>query len=113
MDRLKIVWISLIVAPLVFDGAPDASVATATGFGPTNVVLGSELRTLDQAAVAAHLDALNPTLSDRQVARISRAVLKYSAKYELDPALVLGVITQESAARLWARSPKGAIGPSR
>ena len=110
MDRLKVAWITLIVAPLVFDGARDAPVGTATDFGPTQVVLGSELRALGQAAVAAHLDALNPTLSDRQVERISRAVLKYSAKYELDPALVLGVITQESGARLWARSPKGAIG---
>ncbi len=110
MDRLKVVWITLIVAPLVFDRAPDTSVATPTESAPTNLVLGSEARTLGQEAVAAHLDALNPTLSDRQVERISRAVLKYSAKYELDPALVLGVITQESAARLWVRSPKGAIG---
>jgi soluble lytic murein transglycosylase-like protein len=65
---------------------------------------------LGRAAVAAHLNTLNPSLSDRQVDRIARAVLKYSAKYDLDPALVLGVITQESTARPWVRSPKGAIG---
>ena len=36
--------------------------------------------------------------------------MKFSGKYRLDPALVLAVITQESTARPWVRSEKGALG---
>jgi soluble lytic murein transglycosylase-like protein len=37
-------------------------------------------------------------------------ILRYSAKYSLDPLLVTAVIEVESAGRPWARSPKGALG---
>jgi soluble lytic murein transglycosylase-like protein len=37
-------------------------------------------------------------------------VIRYSAKYALDPELVTAVLLVESSARPWARSPKGAVG---
>ena len=52
----------------------------------------------------------NPNLSAAEVDRIGDAVLRYSAKYELDPELVAAVLLVESGARPWAVSPKGARG---
>jgi soluble lytic murein transglycosylase-like protein len=61
-------------------------------------------------ALAALLRRVNPSLDATQVERIANAVLRYSAKYELDPELVTAVLLVESSARPWARSPKGAVG---
>jgi soluble lytic murein transglycosylase-like protein len=49
-------------------------------------------------------------LSEEERTRIAAAVLRYSAQYSLDPELVTAVMLVESAARPWARSPKGAVG---
>ena len=99
-------WSLLLSALLVADGAappretPDvAASAGAVGDAP-----------LDEVQVSAYLRRLNPDLSDGENARIASAVVKFSAKYRLDPALVLAVITQESTARPWVRSEKGALG---
>lgn len=64
----------------------------------------------DEARVERVLYGLNPGLSQAQRLRIASAVVKYSEKYELDPALVLAVISRESTARPWVRSAKGALG---
>jgi soluble lytic murein transglycosylase-like protein len=60
--------------------------------------------------IAAVLRDVNPHLSDSELDRIAAAVLHSSAKHGLDPELVTAVIWEESNARPWARSPKGAIG---
>jgi soluble lytic murein transglycosylase-like protein len=60
--------------------------------------------------VSGVLAGLNPGLGSGERTRIAAAVVKYSAKYELDPALVLAVISRESTARPWVRSSKGALG---
>jgi soluble lytic murein transglycosylase-like protein len=60
--------------------------------------------------VAASLRSANAGLSDLELARISAAVVRYSAKYELEPDLVTAMIIVESGARPWARSNKGAVG---
>ncbi len=65
---------------------------------------------LEAADVARVLGRVNPTLSQRQLARIGAAVVRYSAKYDLDPELVTAIILVESSARPEARSPKGAMG---
>jgi len=108
MSRAHVAWLVVLAALLVFDGgraAPPrgeaAVVFAARGAAPSG---------LGEYAVAAELRAMNPALSDRQLARIATAVVKYSAKYQLDPALVIAVIKRESTARPWVRSPKGAIG---
>ncbi|MBW1687259.1 MAG: transglycosylase SLT domain-containing protein [Deltaproteobacteria bacterium] len=108
MSRAHVAWLVVLAALLVFDGgraappsAEAAVVFAARGAAPSG---------LGEHAVAAELREMNPALSDRQLARIATAVVKYSAKYQLDPALVIAVIKRESTARPWVRSPKGAIG---
>jgi soluble lytic murein transglycosylase-like protein len=64
----------------------------------------------DAEVLARLLRRVNPSLDERAVERIANAVLRYSAKYELDPELVTAVLLVESSARPWARSPKGAVG---
>jgi soluble lytic murein transglycosylase-like protein len=111
MSRAHVAWLVVLAALLVFDGGR-AAAPSAEG-GAAAVVLAARRAApaaLGEEAVAAELRQMNPALSDRQLARISTAVVKYSAKYRLDPALVVAVIQQESTARPWVRSPKGAIG---
>jgi soluble lytic murein transglycosylase-like protein len=61
-------------------------------------------------ALARLIGAVNPSLAPSELFRIASAVLRYSAKYKLDPELVTAVLLVESSARPWVRSPKGAIG---
>jgi len=64
----------------------------------------------DVEILAGLLAGVNPALSPRELDRIAAAVLRYSAKYDLDPGLVTAVVLVESSARPWAQSPKGAVG---
>lgn len=104
MSRTGTIALALLCAVLVFDGEPlSASVVLAgESAGPT--------ADLGKDEVAARLRRLNATLTERQVRRIAAAVIKYSAKYGLDPNLVTDVMQVESTARPWARSPSGAVG---
>jgi len=61
-------------------------------------------------AIVAILREVNPRLSESDLRRIAAAVLQSSAKYGIDPELVTAVMWEESDARPWVRSPKGAIG---
>ncbi len=65
---------------------------------------------LDAATISALVGSWNPSLSERERERIGAAVMRYSAKYDLDPELVTAIVLVESSARPWARSPKGAQG---
>lgn len=93
----------MLAALLVSNGSPstEPDAAAATAGGP---LVFTEIR------VAQVLHGLNPGLLPDERRRIAAAVVKYSAKYELDPALVLAVISRESTARPWVRSSKGAVG---
>jgi soluble lytic murein transglycosylase-like protein len=53
---------------------------------------------------------LNPRLDRREVERIADSIIKYSAKYNVDPYLVVAVIAAESRFNPNARSYKGAMG---
>lgn len=64
----------------------------------------------DPSAIARVLMRAGGALSDAERERIARAVIRYSAKYELDPELVTAVMLVESRALPSARSPKGAMG---
>lgn len=56
------------------------------------------------------LREVNPHLSEGELRRIAAAILTNSAKYGIDPQLVTAVMWEESDARPWVRSPKGAVG---
>ena len=97
-----VVFVSMV---LVFDG-PESGARTA---GP---VSAQNMRSsvFGPAQVSAYLGRLNPALGLPERERIAAAVVKYSAKYGLESALVLAIITAESSARPWVRSSKGAVG---
>jgi soluble lytic murein transglycosylase-like protein len=62
------------------------------------------------AALVAHLDDRNSSLSGEEQRRVIEAVLRSSRRYDLDPYLVTAVLLVESDARPWAMSGKGAVG---
>lgn len=64
----------------------------------------------DRGTITETLREANPRLSVAQSRRIADAVMRYSARYEIDPVLVTAVILVESGARPEARSGKGALG---
>jgi soluble lytic murein transglycosylase-like protein len=102
MSRMRVLVIALLGCALLYDG----SARTLPAPPPQH----ASRPALDAAAVARVVGSVNPTLSPRELDRIGAAVLRYSAKYELDPELVMAVLVVESGARPWARSPKGAMG---
>jgi hypothetical protein len=104
MSRSGTVALALLCAVLVFDGEP-LSVAT----GRTGESTG-QTAVFGEEQVAEQLHRLNSTLTERQRRRIAAAVIKYSAKYDLDPQLVTAVMRVESTARPWVRSSAGAVG---
>ncbi len=82
-----------------------ASSAATSGASPEVAISWRDIR-----ALQVLLDAVNPNLAPSETERIASAVLRYSAKYRLDPELVTAVLLVESTARPWVRSPKGAVG---
>ena len=64
----------------------------------------------DETSISRVLARTNPHLAAPELARIARAVVRYSGKYDLDAELVTAVILVESSALPSARSPKGAMG---
>jgi soluble lytic murein transglycosylase-like protein len=64
----------------------------------------------DATQLMRFLERANASLSPGQIQRIAAAVIRYSAKYGLDPILVTQVLWVESGARPWVRSPLGAVG---
>ena len=101
MTRARVLVLALFAISLLSGRAPDAGLgATVAGAAGVDV----------SADINRRLDELNPHLTEAQISRIREAILRYSQKYSLDPLLVTAVIEVESAARPWARSPKGALG---
>lgn len=104
MSRSGTVALAVLCAVLVFDGEPLSVSASIAGASSGQTAVFGEDQVADQ------LQRLNSTLTERQVRRIAAAVIKYSAKYGLDPQLVTAVMRVESTARPWVRSPAGAVG---
>ncbi|MEN8158488.1 MAG: transglycosylase SLT domain-containing protein [Myxococcota bacterium] len=102
MSRVQVIAITLVAASLLSGRGPESVSHVSTYAAPAGVDVSAD--------ILRRLDQLNPHLTDAQLERIRAAILRYSAKYELDPVLVTAVIEVESAARPWARSPKGALG---
>jgi hypothetical protein len=107
VSRAHVGSLVVLAALLVFDGGRASAPSSERGEAAVVFAARGAARSgLGEDAVAAELRVMNPALSDRQLARIATAVVKYSAKYQLDPALVIAVIQRESTARPWVRSPK-------
>jgi len=95
---LALLWLNAAPTPAVTEAALPPVAANA----PRNDV--------DESSIGRVLASENPQLAAPELARIARAVLRYSGKYDLDPELVTAVIMVESSALPSARSPKGAMG---
>lgn len=102
MSRTRVLVIALLGCALLYDGSSQTLPEPPAQHAPRP--------SLDATAVARVVGSVNPALSPRELDRIGAAVLRYSAKYDLDPELVMAVLVVESGARPWARSPKGAMG---
>jgi soluble lytic murein transglycosylase-like protein len=101
MTRVRVIVLALLATCLLSGRAQDGRLGA-----PAPGDLAADV----SADITRRLDELNPHLTEAQIARIREAILRYSAKHSLDPLLVTAVIEVESAARPWARSPKGALG---
>jgi soluble lytic murein transglycosylase-like protein len=103
MNRVGTLIIALIASFLV---SPFAGRDTGDAARRSDAATG----VLDAPAVERILSQVNGALSARERQRIAAALVRYSAKYELEPELVTAVMLVESSARPWVRSPKGATG---
>ena len=95
---LSLLWLISAPAPPRVAGAAES------------VAANSQRAATDEFSIARVLARTNPQLAEPELVRNARAVLRYSAKYDLDPELVTAVILVESSALPSARSPKGAMG---
>ncbi len=95
---LALSWLSAARPPVAVEAVLPPVAATATRAAA------------DASSIARVFARENPQLGASELARIARAVLRYSAKYDLDAELVTAVILVESSALPSARSPKGAMG---
>ncbi len=102
-SRARVAWLCALGALLVSGAAPPSAPEAPARAGGGPALFREEL-------VSSVRVGLNPELSPAERIRIAAAVVKYSARYGLDPALVLAVISRESTARPWVRSSKGAVG---
>jgi soluble lytic murein transglycosylase-like protein len=102
MHRARVVFLSAVCAVLVLDGVSVAESGAAPGL--------EDGAGFDANRIATIVHRVNPSLTAEQQRRIGDAVMRNSAKYDLDPQLVTAVVLVESSARPWARSDKGAVG---
>lgn len=101
MTRARVIVLAVLASTLLSGRSPQGALGAPVAGGVAADV---------SADITQRLDELNPHLTEAQIGRIREAILRYSHKYTLDPLLVMAVIEVESAARPWARSPKGALG---
>ena len=93
---------------LTLSAAPPADPVVAPA--PSQIDAVARGGAADELAIARVLSQVNSQLSDAERGQISRAVIRYSAKYDLDPELVTAVMLVESRGLPSARSAKGAMG---
>jgi soluble lytic murein transglycosylase-like protein len=77
---------------------------------PAPVAESAPAASIDSSAIARVLTHAGGTLSEPERERIARAVVRYSAKYDLDIEIVTAVMLVESRGLPSARSAKGAMG---
>ncbi|MBW2494364.1 MAG: transglycosylase SLT domain-containing protein [Deltaproteobacteria bacterium] len=108
MGRTRVAAL-IVLAAVLISGAREEVVEPppVSAAGPA---AAPALADFDEIQLMRFLERANPALSPYQIQRIAAAVMRYSAKYELDPVLVTQVLWVESGARPWVRSPLGAVG---
>ena len=107
MGRTRVVAL-IALATLLVSGARDERVEQPVA--AASLVTSPAPMDFDAAQLMRFLERANAALSPNQIERIAAAVIRYSAKYGLDPILVTQVLWVESGARPWVRSPLGAVG---
>jgi len=107
MGRTRVVAL-IVLATLLVSGARDERAAQPVA--AANPVATAASIDFDATHLMRFLEWANASLSPNQIQRIAAAVMRYSAKYGLDPLLVTQVLWVESGARPWVRSPLGAVG---
>lgn len=103
MARVWLALLGLIATLLVVGSAPPDGERPDLDAASAALPVGQEW-------VSAKLRQVNPALSEPELQRIGVAVMRCSDERGLPPELVTAVLRVESAARPWARSPKGAVG---
>jgi soluble lytic murein transglycosylase-like protein len=107
MGRTRIAAL-IVLATLLVSGARDERAEQpVSAAGPVAAPAPTDF---DEIQLMRFLERANAALSPNQIQQIAAAVIRYSAKYELDPVLVTQVLWVESGARPWVRSPLGAVG---
>ena len=107
MGRTRVATLIVLAALLVSGPRVERSEQSVAAANP---VAASAATDFDEAQLMRFLRRENTALSPNEVQRIASAVIRYSARYGLDPVLVTQVLWVESRARPWVRSPLGAVG---
>jgi soluble lytic murein transglycosylase-like protein len=107
MGRTRVVTLILLAALLMSGTRVERAEQPVSAASP---VVASAPTDFDETQLMRFLDRENAALSPNEIQRIAAAVIRYSARYELDPVLVTQVLWVESRARPWVRSPLGAVG---
>lgn len=105
MNRVRVFALTAMALMLV-SGSPDTATSVASLDAPEQAGEAG----FGAPQIERFLRQANAALSDSDVRRTTAAIVRYSAKYDLDPLLVTQVIWVESGARPWVRSPLGAVG---
>jgi soluble lytic murein transglycosylase-like protein len=107
MGRTRVVTLILLAALLMSGTRVERAEQPVSAASP---VVASAPTNFDETQLMRFLERENAALSPNEIQRIAAAVIRYSARYELDPVLVTQVLWVESRARPWVRSPLGAVG---
>jgi len=108
MGRTRVVTLIALAAMLMSGTRAERTVQPVSAASP--VAAASTPTAFDETQLVDFLERENTALSPNEIRRIAAAVIRYSARYELDPVLVTQVLWVESRARPWVRSPLGAVG---
>ena len=107
MGRTRVATLIVLAALLVSGTRVERVEQPVTAPSPVVAPAPTEF---DETQLMRFLGRENTALSPNEIQRIAAAVIRYSARYGLDPVLVTQVLWVESRARPWVRSPLGAIG---
>jgi soluble lytic murein transglycosylase-like protein len=107
LPRRSVVAAALVGSALLWLSSPPTPDEAAPA---PSVAEAAPEAAIDASAIARVLTHAGGTLSEPERERIARAVVRYSAKYDLDTELVTAVMLVESRGLPSARSAKGAMG---